>query len=213
MRKRGYLEALGFVLWLSSCHGGPSSGAEGPRRRATEARGDVVSSVDGMAITGAEVERLANAGKLSAQAALQRLQAERLLADEAERRGYGSETETQHVMRQALVQALLTRDVEAVEIPAAEVDAAYAAGRTRFEKPELRTASHVLAQLPAKASPQQDAEAEAFIRDVIRRLNASDDLHATLDALRSEHPSAFQVVVEQLPASPAKGAFVPEFSS
>lgn len=213
MPKRANLGAVGCILWLASCHAGQSTESEGPRRRAAPVQGDVVSSVDGAAIRGVEVERLANAGAISAEAALERLQAERLLADEAERRGYGSALETRHVTRQALVQALLARDVEAVDVPQPEIDAAYAAAPTRFEKPELRTATHVLAQLPAKASAAQDASAQAFIRDVIRRLRASDDLHATLDTLRTEHPSGFGLRVEQLPASPEKGAFVPEFSS
>lgn len=211
MRKRG-AGCLLVLCSLWSCHDSPGGGRTQVRPRG-DAPADVVSSVDGNPITASEVARLASAGGLTPQAALQRLQAERLLANEAERRGYARQSETQHVERQALVQAMLAHDIEAAQVTQAEIDAAYLAEHKRFEKPELRTATHVLAQLAPRASAEQDQAAQAFCRDAIRRLGASADLHDTLEALRAERPAAFAVRVEQLPASPASGAFVPEFSA
>jgi parvulin-like peptidyl-prolyl isomerase len=175
----------------------------------------VVGSVDGQPIRANDVDRLAQVGGMAPQAALARLTAERLLEDEAERRGYGARLETEHVARQALVQALLERAVEQApetQVSQSEIDAAYAAARDRFEVPERRTATHVLAALPKNASPEQDRAARDFIADAIRRLRSSADREATLEALRSEKPADFQVQVQQLPAAPAHGMFVQEFA-
>jgi PPIC-type PPIASE domain len=197
-----------------ACSGGEH--AAPPPRAAVGAFGtDVVGHVDGQPIHAAEVDRLARDSDMTPQAALGRLTAERLLEDEAERRGYGARLETDHVARQALVQALLERAVEhapETQVTQVEIDTAYAAARERFEVPELRTATHVLAALPKQASPEHEREAREFIADAIRRLRSNVDRDATLDALRAEKPADFQVQVQQLPAAPAHGMFVQEFA-
>lgn len=152
---------------------------------------------------------------MAPQDALARLTAERLLEDEAERRGYGARLETEQVARQALVQALLERAVEQApetQVSQTEIDAAYVAARERFEVPEQRTATHVLAALPRQPSADQDRDARAFIADAIRRLQAGGDREATLNALAAEPPGDFSVQVQQLPAAPAHGMFVQEFA-
>jgi parvulin-like peptidyl-prolyl isomerase len=175
----------------------------------------VVGSVDGQPIHAGEVDHLARGFGMEPKDALTRLTAERLLEDEAERRGYGARLETEHVARQALAQALLERAVEQApetQVSQAEIDAAYAAARERFEVPELRTATHVLAALPKEPSAEQEQAARAFIADAIRRLQAGGDREAILNALGAEKPGDFQVQVQQLPAAPAHGMFVPEFA-
>src|ERR1700712_2830934 len=73
---------------------------------------DVVSRINGSAIGIDEVERLAHVGELPPNAALQRLQAERLLGQEARDRGYADRSRTREVAREAEVQAFLANVVE-----------------------------------------------------------------------------------------------------
>jgi parvulin-like peptidyl-prolyl isomerase len=174
-----------------------------------EISGDVVSRVHGSAIGVGDVERLANVGKLPATTALQRLQAERLLGQEALERGYERQARTMLLTREASVQQLLLADVEPVEVSDRELEATYQAQKARFAQPERRRASHVLAQPLAGGAP---GAAAAFIQRTIRALQASSDTAATLSAARAETSSDYKVIVEDLPLSPKDGPFVPEFS-
>jgi peptidyl-prolyl cis-trans isomerase D len=158
-----------------------------------------------------DVQRLATAGGLSARTALARLQAQRLLEDEAAQRGYGSRSETNRVARQALVQALLTRDVEVAGADEAEITRAYAAARARFETPERRVASHVLALVPKGASDAQERAARAFAEAACRELRASRDRAATLEAFKAQNSAQLPLTVEDLPAVAKDASFVPEF--
>jgi peptidyl-prolyl cis-trans isomerase C len=207
--------SLALAALVSACAAGERSTP--PPRATVGAFGpDVVGRVDGQPIRASEVDHLAEVAGLPAQTALSRLTAERLLEDEAERRGYGARTQTEYVARQASVQTLLERAVEQApqtQVSQTEIDAAYAAARDRFEVPELRTATHVLAALPQNASAEQERAARAFCASAIRRLQTDPDREATLEDLRAEQPGDFQVQVQQLPASPAQGMFVPEFAA
>jgi parvulin-like peptidyl-prolyl isomerase len=177
-----------------------------------EISGDVVSRINGSAIGVTEVERLAHVGNLPPHAALARLQAERLLGQEAHERGYARRSHTEYVAREALVQELLVHVVEPVEISQAELEAAYQKQKMRFSQPEKRRATHVLAKLSKGAGPNAERSAEAFIKQTIRALQSSNDTQATLAAARAESSADFAVVVEELPPSADDGTFVPEFS-
>jgi parvulin-like peptidyl-prolyl isomerase len=172
---------------------------------------DVVSTVDGASIGAAEAQALARAGGLSPAAALARLEAERLLAEEAERRGYRALWETHRVGRQALVQALLSQAVEAQPIDEAELRAAYERERARFETPEKRTATHVLALVPAGASEERERAAREFCANAIRQLTFAADRQAVLTQLKAASSALFAVKVEDLPEVANDGSFVPEF--
>jgi peptidyl-prolyl cis-trans isomerase C len=171
----------------------------------------VVANVDGTAITVADVQRLCERGALTPRAALERLEAEALLAREAERRGFSAVDAVDRVGQQALVQALLAADVEREEPTAAELDEAYAKSGERFHTPERRVATHVLAVLPAKPSPEMEAMEREFATDVIQKLKAAADPSTVMEALR--HADApFTVRVEALSPAPRDGMFVPEFT-
>ena len=181
-------------------------------RHGTLARGDVVSTINGVGIGAEAVQRLARAGGLSPRAALARLQAEELLAEEAEQRGYGSLSETSRLARQALVQELLERDIEAERVDDAEITRAYAAARARFDIPPLRAATHVLAVVPKQASAAQENAARAFAEAACRELRAAADPAAVLESIKARTSEGLQIKVEALPAFPDDGRFVPEFS-
>jgi hypothetical protein len=173
--------------------------------------GEVVSTVNGERIGSAEVERLTSAGDLTPAAALARLEAERLLAEEAVRRGYAEQRETAQVARQALVQALLERDVEPQAVDETEIAAAYEKQHARFETPEKRSATHLLAFLPKGASAEQDRAARSFCESASRQLMAASDRAAMLSQLQAFKSPLFAVRLEQLPLVAADGSFVPEF--
>jgi len=208
---------LGLALMLGLSLG--CSGDRSDARRKAERVGSgahqagIVSRVDGSPIAARDVEQLALAGQLSPELALRRLQAEVLLADEAERRGYAAQPQPALASRQAKVQALLARDVEAVDVSDSELNAAYESQRARFEQPERRRATHVLAAFSRAqgASASAEAAARQFIERVIARLQDTSDRAATLASLRTEGAEV-QARVEDLPLAAADGTFVPAFT-
>ncbi|HKP57789.1 MAG TPA: peptidylprolyl isomerase [Polyangiales bacterium] len=203
------------LVWLCVLGCVAGCGRVGPRGKTQsgELRQGAVASVDGVAIAVSDVERLAERGSLSPQQALSRLEAEALLAAEAERRGYGDADAVQHVSRQAAVQALLEGNVESSQPSEAEIDRAYAESGARFVTPELRVASHVLVSLSRKAPPELDQAVAAYATDVVSKLRAAADPVAALDAYRGKQSQPFKVSVEDLPAVPRKGKLVEEFSA
>ncbi|HET8932646.1 MAG TPA: peptidylprolyl isomerase [Polyangiales bacterium] len=177
-----------------------------------EVSGDVVSRINGSAIGVTEVERLAQVGKLPPNAALERLQAERLLGQEASERGYARRSHTELVAREALVQELLVNVVEPVEVSQRELEQSYASQKSRFTQPEKRRATHVLAQVASSAGPDAQAAAQAFIKQTIRALQGSKDAQPTLEMAKGESSPHFRVQVQDLPLAANDGTFVPEFS-
>ncbi len=174
--------------------------------------GSVVSTVDGVPITIAEVEALANATGLSARAALTRLQSQALLIGEAEHRGYGRNAEVERVARQARVQALLAHDVETVHASSEEIAGAYQKQRARFHTPERRGSLHILAALPAQATPEQEAAARKFAEEAIRALSLVDDPNGVAEEFAQRSSPLFTVRMEHLPEIANDGSFVETFS-
>ncbi|HEY2734593.1 MAG TPA: peptidylprolyl isomerase, partial [Polyangiales bacterium] len=193
------------------------SAADGARDSAAHGGGTIdhnsVGSVDGVGISAEEVARLASAGTLSRQEALARLEAQQLLAAEARRRGYDKLAQTNRVGRQALVQALLERDIESLPVDEDEVSAAYAEARARFEKPEKRSAIHVLAYLPKKPSAAAIEAGRAFTADAVQQLMAAEDRDSVLRRLEASRSPLFTIKVEHLPAVAHDGTFAPEFEN
>jgi peptidyl-prolyl cis-trans isomerase C len=205
--------ACAFALTcFAACGGGDHSGPADRHGSARPKGVDVVSSVDRDPITLQALQQLHDDSTLSIADALRRLQAERLLEAEADRRGYGSQPQTQQLARQALVQSLLARVVEVGTVSELEVDDAYARASTRFDRPERRAATHLLAHLPDKPSPAQLQAAHDFAEDACRRLQQASDLRTTLRELADTRSPAFTIKVEDLPPAPEQGAYVPEFA-
>jgi len=201
-----------LCVCLSACGEQVSGLLHGESDEVVEISGDVVSRVDGSAIGTHEVERLVQVGKLPPSAALSRLQAERLLGQEAKSRGYERRTETEITAREALVQQLLVDAVEPVDVTPAEIEAAYQAQKGRFDQPEKRRGAHVLA-IPDPAGGQSALQAaEAFIQETIRTLQYSRDVEATLAAAGGAQVDHVKVVMQELPAAANDGTYVPEFS-
>lgn len=173
--------------------------------------GTVISTVDGAPITIDEVRSLVAGSGLAPAEALRRLQGERLLMAEAERRGLRSVPEVRHVARQALVQAVLDEEAARVEVSEAALREAYEATPERFHAPERRASVHVLAPV---RTPDEDAAARAFIEGVCRELEAAPNPEASWARYQSQaEPGvrAVQAVAERLPAVDREGPFVREY--
>jgi hypothetical protein len=169
--------------------------------------GAIVSTVDGHAISIADVQAVMRASSLSAREALDRLQAEQLLMAEAERRGI-SGAAIQQVEERAAVQALL--DGEAAKRLASDGDvrAVYEAD-PRFHVPELRTTVHVLARVSEQASEREARAAYAVAKKAVEDLRTQE-----ISAVQARYTGSVDTVAvktEQLPPIDRNAAFVPEY--
>ncbi len=188
---------------LAACDSVARQSGSAPTREQVGATASAVASVDGDAISVAEVEHLVRATGLGPFAALRRLERERLLAAYAESRGYGQDERASREIRQARVRALLHAEVEQGRAPkdvtAAEVGARFEALRTRDTRPEVRHVIHVLFKLGhGAADGPARAHAEAWLR-TLQALPTLDGVAAELSAVPATgERSGLPVVRESL---------------
>ncbi len=210
VRVRDYLACRVGVLCicLSGCGDQAAPSAETVQRaELAQIGGVVVSTVNGRSITVADIEAVVKASDLDPRQALASLQAERLLMDEAQRRGFERNREVRHVTRQALAQAVLTEEATRVEVTDAQLRAAYAAQKPRFSYLERRASLHVLA---AFQDPAQDAHAYEFIRHVCREFAAAPatEVESVWARYQTYVEPGLTVSAERIPAVDRDAAFV-----
>ena len=190
----------------TACEDGEAEG-RGPRRMGDAAvGGDVVATVDGVPITVSDVERVARGAHLSPREALASLEDRALLAGEAERRGYADRPEVRTAGERAMVQALLALEVEDFVTPQSipEADARERwQSSTRWNRPERRATTHVLARIPEGSGPATVRAAEEIARDAVSALRAVEGdpgaTAAVVGELRGSARDGISVVVEELP--------------
>jgi peptidyl-prolyl cis-trans isomerase C len=190
------------VFALIACCGGAGRSAESHKPGAPRPNAEVlavVSTVDHRAITLPDVEELVRAGMPSGEA-LGRLQAELLLMDEAERRGFERDATVRAVASQALVQALLESEVASVRVPESDVAASYQQQASRFRPAERRGSVHVLARLPKNPSPDFETRAQALVRQLGAELAATRDRDAFIAGHAGRVMSGIDLVAERIPA-------------
>ncbi len=200
------------AVLASACNGRGGTRTAAEPQTAAQLGGEVVSTVDGVAIRVADVQALARAGGLSARAALSRLQSEALLAAEAAARGYETRPRVMQVARQAAVQAQLAAEIESVRATDAAIAAAYAAHQDKYHRPELRASTHVLAALPPTPTQTQEQAAHAFVLDACHRLTTNADIEAVLAELKQAKSESFKIQVQDVPASAKDGSLVAPYS-
>lgn len=177
--------------------------------------GTVVSTVDGTPITLAAVQRVVDATGWAPAVALEKLQAQRLLAREAERRGYGGQWGESPARSQALVQALLAQEVETLEPSDVGVAELYEERKAKYAAGEKRGSVHVLAQFKEGAPPGLVRVARAFAVEALRRFQLADDPQEVLTWAEQEAGKMdlpFNVRPEKLPRVPRNGRFVKAYS-
>ena len=208
---------LGVALALGAavaCDGDAAvTGAH--RRGGAELGGSVVSTVQGHAITLDEVTNAARDLHLSPGQALNRLQTEKLLALEAERRGVDPGSKGAWVVAQAAVQEVLAREVEGQVSPAdiapADVEAAYAAQIDRFVRGERRWVVHALVPVEQGAGADTLARAGALAETIRRDALEQEDPAEALAALGDTSREGFVLVAEELHDVAAEGIYEQSF--
>jgi peptidyl-prolyl cis-trans isomerase C len=197
------IERAVLVLLAVVACGDDAGETRGPRQQGdAEVGGEVIATVDGVAVTAAEVRLAAEQNRFTAREALTRVMERELLSAEAERLGYGDDPEVRTATKRAMVQALLAREIEAAITPAAIPEAHVRArwrDTARYHRPELRVTKHLLARVPRDASDAVDATARAIAREAIRELRAAADPGEVLARLHGQTRDGVQIVTEELP--------------
>ena len=173
--------------------------------------GLVVATVDGAPLGRDELVSAAQDLSLSAATALRLLEAELLLAGEAERLGYGSDASVTRAVTQAMVQRLLADEVEQVQVSGAQVGEAYRSSGERFRKPERRAVAHVVVKIGKGAEPTLDADARKIARQFVIRFRQHSDEAVVLEEAQAFEGSSFEIVAEQIAPFGREAALVHDF--
>jgi len=206
---------LGVLLLLAGCNGAEDAAVGGGGTVGVKA----VSTVNGEPITVQDVQRVVRATGWAPRLALQRLQDQALLAQEARRLGYADDAEVLDAVRRGRVQALLAAGVEQAEADDEDVAEFYEQRKDTYVHGELRRAIHVLGNLPKDPSPEVDEAARAFAAVAVPRLRAAAKPQDVLAWAKTQKPPEgadgrpmFRIVGEELPPVPIRGRFVQEFA-
>lgn len=201
-------------LTLAVACGQPTTDAPAQRasRGPAEKLATEMARVDGVPIDLAEVQQVTDATHLAPNIVLERLIGERLLIEEAQRRGFDQRPEVEHVARQAAVQALLAKEVER-RIPSDdEVADAFAAQRARFEQPERRKSLHVLVTVKRDEPAERSQIAERLAQAAIQELTSAPDARTVWERYRTLGAlDGFAITAEELPAVSRADAYAPEY--
>ncbi len=136
----------------------------------------IVATVDGAPITSERLARQMRDARQSKEAALRALIHEELLAAEARRRGLGQDPQVAAARARALAAVFLEREFRytPADVSRAELQRAFELNRTRYQHPELRRVSHIVALLPRQAEPAHLMEAARLARQVHGRLSEEE---------------------------------------
>lgn len=207
-----------LLVWLG-CGGEPAPAPavrEGTSPEDVPDGHQVIARVAQQPITVPEVSEVVRATGLEPRQALRRLIEERLLAHEAEGRGYGAAPGVEPAARNAAAHALLARRVEQAsgdeQVSQAEVTRRVEALADKRAMPERRGADHVLFQVEADADPELDARAQHLAEQAVAALRDSADPKPVFEAyLQQPLLEGVTVTVEKLPPVPRNGTFARPF--
>lgn len=201
-------------MGLSGC--GDEAPAPAARQTSAGPLGDeAVSVVDGVVIRVADVEHALRTGARgrSAAEALRELEAEALLAAEAERLGFGRLRAVRRGARQALVQALLGT-IEQSHPPSAiteaELRAAYEGAGERFVVPERRRADHLLVRVEDAGRAR---EARRVASALLAEAGEGADVLAQVEAETEPARDGFPLLAERLPEVARDGSLEQPFEA
>ena len=151
-----------LLLIVAAACGEDATSREPPEGNA-QVGGNVIGTVDGHPIEIDSVVSLARSAELEPREALERRQAEELLALEAYRRGYAERSEPELRARQRLVRSLIDRIAERAPLESIsdeDVRARFARRRGELARPERRAIRHIVVRVDADATEERWAEAE-----------------------------------------------------
>lgn len=159
-----------------------------------------VAVVNGATISVGDIEKVVRRSGQTPLKALALLEAERLLVEEAYRRGFDADPEVVQVGKQAAVQELLIERVERqTRVNDEDLEAAYERERSRFQQPERRVSVHVLAKLKRGADAKTQQAAVQLAREAIAAFKKEGDSEQLLARFRGRASTALGVITERLP--------------
>jgi peptidyl-prolyl cis-trans isomerase C len=159
-----------------------------------------VAIVNGAPISVGDIEAFVRRSGQTPRKALALLEAERLLIEEAYKRGFDADPEVVQVGKQAAVQALLIERVEGqTRVTDADLEAAYQRELSRFQQPERRLSVHVLAKLNRDADAKTQQAAEQLAREAIAAFRKEGDSEQLLARFRGRASTPLGVITERLP--------------
>lgn len=167
-------------------------------RAETRLVANVVARVGSRSIGAAEVEALMESEEISAEAALEQLVDEELLAQEAARLGFTVEREGERTVERIMVRSML-HDMEKVNTPKSiseeELREDYARYVEKFRIPERRRSWHIL----VKGSGE---EARSLAASILRELREAKDPRTIFEhyADSGSNGTDLEVLAEDLPA-------------
>lgn len=159
---------------------------------------NVVARVGGRPIGAAEVESLMQAEEIGADAALQQLIDQELLAQEAERLGFTVQGEGERLLERIMVRAML-HEMEQENTPESisdeELKEDYARYEDKFQIPERRRSWHILVK-------DSGEEARSLAASILRELRKAEDPREVFERYANRRPeeSSLEVLAEDLPA-------------
>lgn len=155
-----------LALALVSCHARERGPTRDARVLVAESKDEVVATVDGRPIYAADVAAQMRASGKDQRAALDDLVDAEVLAGAAVARGLYDDFDVTHARRAAEARRLLATDFEPRTsigmIPDDDLRRAYDLNRNFYEHEEIAEVQHIIASVPADASPavQQEAHDE-----------------------------------------------------
>jgi peptidyl-prolyl cis-trans isomerase C len=159
-----------------------------------------VATVNGATISVGDIEAVVRRSAQAPKKVLALLVAERLLTEEAYKRGFDADSEVVQVGKQAAVQELLIERVERqTRVDGADLEAAYQRELSRFQQPERRGSVHVLAKLNPGADAKTQLAAEQLAREAIAAFRKEGDSEQLLERFRRRSSMALGVMTERLP--------------
>jgi len=174
------LRVLALASIAAACGGSPSptpvpSGPTASIVAPRASEGDViVAEVNGRPVWGSCVTEQAAAGATDRKAALEQCIDFELLAQAAEKRGFGADADVQEATRSAMVNELIGSEFEARYQKPADLgpvlDKMLDKNEWRLHRPDLRASTYVRALVPADATPTVDAAAKRVADKIVAEL-------------------------------------------
>ena len=195
------------IVCLSGC--APGEERAGPESSVSDGGVARVARVGERDIRAADVRARMELDGLEADAALDSLVTETLLLAAAEKSGLSPDEEASRKADRVMVRTLL-RDLEQTnepsDVPIELVRADFEAHRERYQRPERRAATHLLAKADTP-------EARRLVADALRRARGADDPVAVFRAAAEDAAgdTAIEVVVEELPLMTPKASIEKPF--
>jgi len=190
---------------------GPTASIVAPRASEADV---VVAEVNGRPVWGSCVTEQAAAGAQDRRAALEQCIDFELLAQAAEKRGFGADPDVQQATRTAMVNELVATEFEARYQKPSDLgpalDKMLAKNEWRLHRPDLRASTYVRAVVPADSPPDVDAAAKRVADAIVAELETEAGLlpaHLKAAADRAAAGTKIEIQSQDVQQIPKEAAY------